>query len=275
MKKANLFSNPEILRKKWLIFTKEDKATDIAEIVSSELIEIMHKNNWVWVSPQNLVNQDNSERDNFYKKIIIIKNLDWKENVEIINPKYKVLDNKMSSMYEACGSIETIDTNPFMTLNMVPYKIKVTGLNKSYESIEYTLTWTDIDKQEEISYIIHEINHCNWKIITDWGIIRSLIKWNKVLHKDLARLYPELLPSFIEFDWNSYTIHSISEEWILNPTLNWKTNSFKCSKIQNNTKWNDILPFHFDTSEDFQLFKSDIYNWNETYKITHCKECFK
>lgn len=263
MKKSNLFSNPEILRLKGSSFSSST-LKNIDEI-REKLIHVMDKNNWVWVSPQNVIYNDWLELVNdFYKKILILRNFNGLEYFEILNPSYEIIGWNSVLLHEICWSIETVDSNPFGVLNLVPTMIRVTWVNSLFEKIDFTLEWTTNEKQEQISVLIHEINHINWIIISDWWIIRKLVKWDTNLYYKIQKLFPDLVASYLEFDGNMFSIHSIWESWF----------NKICTNSNKKNKWEHILPFHFDLDYDFDLVKSFINkNW-EKYRVSICKECF-
>lgn len=259
MNKSTIFNNSDILRIQATDFN--DTWYELAKQISCKLIEVMDINNWSWISPENIVYWETvEERNNFYKKIIIIKNFNWSEYFELINPSYKILSKDYALMHEWCWSIETVDSNPFMVLNWIPSKIEVSWLDKKWNKINFTLDWIKNNIQEQISYIIHEINHLNWKLISDWGLIKELYNWNKKLFNESQKLYPDLLPSFLEFDWSKYIIH-----WL------WKQG---VNKSCTSTHKNIVIWFHFDLKYDFDLIRSNIIkNW-KIYKIEICSKCF-
>jgi hypothetical protein len=260
--KSNIFKTPEILRIIWSNFS-ENWLKEINKI-KEKLIHIMDRYEWVWVSPQNIIFNLDDNID-YYKKIILIRDFNNLDYFEILNPEYEILkDSSCSLLHEMCWSIETNDRLPFWVLNLVPNKIKITWYNSSFEKIEFVLTWDTQIKQEQISFLIHEINHINWKIISDGRIINEIANWNEYVFYKTKKIYEELIPSFIEFTWKKYVIHKINSKWLI----------YKCNNcIKTNSIENYIL-FHFDTEFDFELCKSSIDNKDGIYKIDICSECF-
>ncbi len=263
MKKSNIFSNPEVLRIVGNDFLPQ--SIKLIDEIKDKLIFMMDKNNWAWVSPQNLVVDSWIISNNdFYKKILVIRNFNGSEYFEILNPSYEMIWSNYVLLHEICWSIETVDTNPLWVLNMVPTKIRVTWFNSLFEKIDFIFEWTWIESQEQISILIHEINHINWKVISDWWIIRKLVKWDTKLYYKVQKLFPELIASYLEFTGTKYVIHSI-----------WESGFNKiCPNANKKNKWENILPFHFDIDYDFDLLKSAIINDWKKYSISMCNKCF-
>lgn len=269
MNNSSIFDTPKILRTKWKdfqIFPKSKQIKNTIDMMSEILIWITNEFNFAAISPQNIaVDMDwILSKELFYKNIIIIRGFLEKEFFEIINPSYEILSNDKILMHEWCWSIGTNDWLPFMVLNSIPTKIKVKWFTRDLEKVDEIIFWDTKEKQEMISYIIHEINHLEGRIISDWEIIRALVKWDKKLSYELSRKFPELITSFLEYTKAWYIIHNLWNKWISHP----------CFPKVTSKKWNDILPFHFDVDYDFDLLKSSIRkNWKD-HKILLCKKCF-
>lgn len=259
MQITNIFENPNILRLKWDIITPD--FMEVAYIVSQRLMEIMEQNNFAWISPQNIVSED----INFYKRVLVLRDFAWEDFFQLINPSYEIIGENYVLMHELCWSVETIDSNPLGVLNLVPTCIKVTWLNSNLEEVKFTFEWITQENQEQISFMIHEINHIDWKIISDWLIIRKQIEWAPHLYDEIQKDYPYLLPSFLEFDGTKFIIHNLWENWIHK----------SCNKSEKNKTWESILPFHFDVDHDFDLLRSRIYKDWENYRISICSNCFE
>ena len=247
MNKSNIFYNPDILRIKWTNVTSNN--LELIDKLNHKLVKVLDSNNWAAISPQNIVFwESKKEIDEFYKNIIILREFNWKEYFELINPEYEIIWDESVLVHELCWSIETIDSNPFWVLNLVPISINIRWINRSWNIINLTINWKDDKTIEQISFLIHEINHVNWITITDWILINKLLKWDAENYKISTKLYPELIPSYLEFDWFKYIIHNLWKTWIKK----------SCS---NSTK-KSTLPFHFhfDLEYDFDILKSKINN---------------
>lgn len=258
-KESNVFEHPEVLKQVWKDFTQEN--FDLVGDISKRLIEIIDEKEWAAISPQNIVIWDNqAEKDNFYKNIIILKNFKSQKYFQLINPTYKVISQGYSFMHELCWSIQTVDELPFWVLNKVPLKINVQWLDISGNNVNFILSGDTDEELELISFLIHEINHLNWVLISDGEVINSIIKGNPNLYMNTKKFFETISPSFLSFNGNEFIIHSIWLHWI------WT----QCNRYDQNK----IIPFHFDKEYDFNLFTSHIHYNSKDVKISPCKKCF-
>ena len=268
MDKSSIFDTPEILRRKWTDFeidVKSEKIRDNIDMVSDMLITIMDTYKLQWLSPQN-VRLDNfriSEED-FYKNIIVLRDFDWEEFVELLNPSYEIVSSERNLLFEESWNIETTDDSWFWVFNLVPSKIRLKWFTKKWELTEGIVEAKNMDWYFEIWNIIKLINHLEWRVISDWSIIRQLVKWDKKLSTSLSKHYPNVIPSFLEFTGKEYIIHNIWDKWLSHP----------CFPKIDSKKWDTIVPFHFDLDEDFPFLISYIYKWWKEYNISLCKKCF-
>lgn len=226
------------------------------DILSGALSE----NDWAAISPQNLVCDDreiNSEQ--FYKRMIVLRNFCGKENYEIINPQYKVIEDRGELMHELCWSIVTVDDNPFWVLTIVPHQIEVSGYDVSGNELFFHIIWNSPENQEMISYIIHEINHIDGKTILDWNFIKALLSGSQLPNIKNPNCYNDLIPSVLFSTENWYMIHTVS--------LNDRKTI--CWEYLNN--W--TLAFHFDPFFDDEIYNSRIKTQEWESKILRCKNC--
>ncbi|MCA9495703.1 MAG: peptide deformylase [Nanoarchaeota archaeon] len=157
---ANLFEHKLILREKAKPIVNKPNLIDLKllDILKKELSE---NKKLAAISPQNLLLPNFFPPYNFYKQVIVLKDFKNHDFFTLFNPTYSPIGDDIDYWSEACGSIQLGDF-PLENILSRPSLINVQGINEKGEYQNF------IAEMELARYIMHEIDHLNGKVISDY-----------------------------------------------------------------------------------------------------------